>query len=82
MSHDTENTTHAGTGPVDRPVGGRLCCSFCGRDDEAAAVIIKGINGARICDECIDLCRDILGAHRLAPSSVPPELTAGGKPNT
>jgi ATP-dependent Clp protease ATP-binding subunit ClpX len=35
-------------------------CSFCKRKEEDVARLIAGQNGAAICDECIDLCHDML----------------------
>lgn len=51
-----------------------LCCSFCGKDKHAVAKIIAG-PGVFICDECIDLCDQILATERKPASSQPvPEL--------
>lgn len=51
-----------------------LCCSFCGKDKHAVAKIIAG-PGVFICDECIDLCDQILATERgPAPSQPVPEL--------
>lgn len=38
-------------------------CSFCGKPDHESLVLIAA-PGAMICDLCIELCRDLLGAHR------------------
>ena len=36
-------------------------CSFCGRDDKESEIIIQGeADDAKICDDCITLCIDIL----------------------
>jgi hypothetical protein len=49
-----------------------LCCSFCGKDKHAVAKIIAG-PGVFICDECIDLCDQILATERKpAPTSGQP----------
>lgn len=47
-------------------------CSFCGKDEDQAAKLIAG-PGVYICNECVDLCREILeedlvGDRREAPS--------------
>ncbi len=37
-----------------------LFCSFCGKPKELAKRLIAGPNGVYICDECIDICKDVL----------------------
>lgn len=39
---------------------GRVRCSFCGKTQEQVNRLISGPNGAFICDECIDICAEIL----------------------
>ena len=39
-------------------------CSFCGRTNLVAKKIIAADGGVCICDTCIEMCRDILGAER------------------
>lgn len=39
---------------------GKIRCSFCGKTQEQVARLISGPNGAFICDECIDICAEIL----------------------
>lgn len=36
-------------------------CSFCGRGQDEVSKLFSGINGAFICDECIETCFDMLG---------------------
>jgi hypothetical protein len=51
-------------------------CSFCGKDQHTVAKLIAG-PGVYICDECVDLCDQILLAQRAAVPSQPlPELGA------
>ena len=38
----------------------RLRCSFCGKTQDQVNRLISGPNGAFICDECIDICAEIL----------------------
>ena len=38
----------------------RIRCSFCGKTQNQVKKLIAGPNGVFICDECIDLCADIL----------------------
>jgi ATP-dependent Clp protease ATP-binding subunit ClpX len=55
-------------------------CSLCGKSQNQVKKIIAGPAGAAvyICDECVDLCNDILKEglpswpwHHTAPSGVP-----------
>ena len=38
----------------------RLCCSFCGKSEDHVRKLIAGPNDAYICDECVDVCAEIL----------------------
>jgi ATP-dependent protease Clp ATPase subunit len=42
-----------------------MCCSFCGKQQDAIAKLIAG-PGVYICNECVDLCNHIL-ADELVP---------------
>lgn len=42
---------------------GSLCCSFCGKSQKEVKKLIAG-PGVYICDECIDLCNDIIAEER------------------
>lgn len=46
---------------MSKPNGtsGSLCCSFCGKGQKEVKKLIAG-PGVYICDECIDLCNDII----------------------
>jgi hypothetical protein len=46
-------------------------CSFCLKPETAVAKLVAG-PGVYICDECVDLCRQII----TSPPSLPPELTS------
>lgn len=37
-----------------------LRCSFCGKSQEQVRKLIAGPNGAYICDECVDVCSEII----------------------
>ncbi|MCR5825139.1 MAG: ATP-dependent Clp protease ATP-binding subunit ClpX [Oscillospiraceae bacterium] len=54
-----------------------LRCSFCGKQEREVHRMIQGPAGVRICDECVNLCREILNdgydAQEDAPQS-PQEL--------
>ncbi len=63
------------TGEQATPLGARRC-SFCNRIEGDIKRLIAGPEGVYICNECVDLCRDILdGGPR--PSA---GLTATGRP--
>ncbi len=38
----------------------QLFCSFCGKPKELTKRLIAGPNGVYICDECIEVCRDVM----------------------
>ena len=45
-------------------------CSFCGKTEDKVKRLISGQNGACICDECIEICGDMvrdLDAESLQP---------------
>ncbi len=38
----------------------RIRCSFCGKTQDQVRKLIAGPNGIYICDECVDICADII----------------------
>jgi ATP-dependent Clp protease ATP-binding subunit ClpX len=42
-------------------------CSFCGKTQEQVRRLIAGPGGVYICDECIELCREIIEEEAAAP---------------
>ncbi len=38
----------------------KVRCSFCGKSQEQVRKLIAGPNGAYICDECVDICSEII----------------------
>ena len=38
----------------------RVRCSFCGKTQDQVRKLIDGSNNVFICDECVDLCAEIL----------------------
>src|SRR5438105_2096103 len=52
-------------------------CSFCGKSQEQVQRLIAGPSGVYICDECIDLCREIIEEEQ---STVKPRVAAGKMP--
>lgn len=39
-------------------------CSFCGKNGDEVIVLIAGPT-VFICDECVEMCRDIVGQYRI-----------------
>lgn len=72
---------------MPKPPDNRLKCSFCGKSQDQVKKLIAG-PGVYICDECVDLCNEILdeelfdGSPRPAPASdtVVPQLVHVPKP--
>jgi ATP-dependent Clp protease ATP-binding subunit ClpX len=66
--------------PLARPTDSneQLLCSFCGKSQRQVKKLIAG-PGVYICDECIDLCNEIID-EELAPSSDGVELENLPKP--
>ncbi len=46
---------------------GEEACSFCGRSQEQVSRLIAGPNFVYICDECVELCREILEQETGTP---------------
>ena len=44
--------------PVEDVVS--ICCSFCGKQRQQIKHITAGLGGVAICNECVDLCQNIL----------------------
>jgi len=53
-------------------------CSFCSRSEAEVQRLITGPEAVNICNECVELCRDILEGD--APRSGQPPLAAHGRP--
>ncbi len=43
-----------------RFIDDRIRCSFCGKTDMQVRKMIAGPNGSYICDECVDICAEII----------------------
>jgi len=56
-------------------------CSFCGKNQDQVKRLIAGPGAVYICDECVDLCREIIdeetGAAHTAPSTAKTGSTPG-----
>lgn len=55
----------------ERRQAGTLTCSFCGKTREQVRKLIAGPT-VYICDECVDLCQEILAEERAAPGPSDP----------
>ncbi len=53
-------------------------CSFCGKEKSKVKKLIAGPEGIFICDECVELCRDMI---EKAPYSAPTEKVELKKPS-
>jgi len=56
----------------DTDTSGTVTCSFCGKSQDQVKKIVAG-PGVYICNECIDLCKQIID-EELAPESTPDDL--------
>ena len=45
----------------------RACCSFCGRSEKDVMFLIPASTGAFICNECVDVCNQIIDELDLEP---------------
>src|SRR5512146_504829 len=52
-------------------------CSFCGKSQDQVQRLIAGPGGVYICDECVELCREIIEEEQ---SSTKPRVTTGKIP--
>ena len=50
-----------------RGTRGQYHCSFCGKGQESVRRLIAGPGAVYICDECVDLCREIIEEEKSAP---------------
>lgn len=48
---------------------GKIRCSFCGKSQEQVGRLISGPNGAFICDECVDICAEIIEEEAFGEES-------------
>ncbi|MFL5759745.1 MAG: ATP-dependent Clp protease ATP-binding subunit ClpX [Thermomicrobiales bacterium] len=57
--------------------GGRVHyrCSFCNKGQEEVRRLIAGPNQVYICDECVQLCREIIEEEEPVPARAQPSLT-------
>lgn len=55
-------------------------CSFCGKNQTQVKTLVSG-NGVYICNECVDLCMDVIRPKQVTPvparaSLTPPDIVA------
>ncbi|MCR5144878.1 MAG: ATP-dependent Clp protease ATP-binding subunit ClpX [Lachnospiraceae bacterium] len=48
----------------------KVRCSFCGKSQQQVRKLIAGPNGAYICDECIDICSEIIDEELMGYSDL------------
>ncbi len=53
-------------------------CSFCGKNQDQVRRLIAGPGAVYICDECVDLCREIIDEESGSPSTAATSKTAAG----
>jgi ClpX C4-type zinc finger len=62
------------TAVIAEPVpASAIACSFCAKPEAAIAKIIAG-PGIYICNECVQLCNEILSSDSVSADGAPPEL--------
>jgi len=52
----------------------QLFCSFCGKPKELTKRLIAGPNGVYICDECVEVCREVMKEDSLKAEEAQPEI--------
>src|SRR6266704_323845 len=50
-------------------------CSFCGKSQDQVQRLIAGPGGVYICDECIDLCREIIEEEQATVAKLHPQTS-------
>ena len=51
-----------------RGARGQYHCSFCGKSQDQVRRLIAGPGAVYICDECVDLCREIIDEESAPPT--------------
>jgi ATP-dependent Clp protease ATP-binding subunit ClpX len=65
--------------PTSKNYDSHLKCSFCGKSQEQVRKLIAG-PGVYICDECVELCNEILDEELLDPNGPMPHAPAKTEP--
>jgi ATP-dependent protease Clp ATPase subunit len=56
-----------------------IVCDFCGNTEHVARLLIRGIEDAMICDECVDLCGEIVAERRGQKTERMPKIVSAAK---
>ncbi|MFM0610203.1 ClpX C4-type zinc finger protein [Paraburkholderia sediminicola] len=56
-----------------------LLCDFCGNSQHVANLLVRGIADATICDECIDLCGEIVAERSAQKTERLPKIVTAAK---
>lgn len=70
-------TTEFTPGEKEPTANPKLICSFCGKDQDQVRKLIAGPS-VNICDECVELCNDIIEGereHETPPGQAPQQPT-------
>jgi ATP-dependent Clp protease ATP-binding subunit ClpX len=51
----------------------RMACNFCGKSQDEVIVMIAGPNDIAICNECVELCAEIVATY---PKEKPPPASS------
>src|SRR3989441_6478088 len=57
-----------------RGTRGQYHCSFCGKSQDQVRRLIAGPGAVYICEECVDLCREIIDEESAPPAAAKPRL--------
>src|SRR5215472_16472131 len=55
-------------------------CSFCGKSQDQVQRLIAGPGGVYICDECVDLCHEIIQEKSPRQDAASPDAPVGPAP--
>lgn len=60
LQHAITRARDTPLGSADAPLG-ELLCSFCGKRQREVKKVIAGPGRVYICDECVEVCNEIIG---------------------
>jgi alkylhydroperoxidase/carboxymuconolactone decarboxylase family protein YurZ len=66
--------------PDKKPSSHKYQCSFCGKSQEQVQRLIAGPGGVYICNECVDLCREIIEQEQAGAPSPQPTIAESASP--
>lgn len=73
------NTSNSGNRLPTKHSGTLLHCSFCGKNQHEVMKLIAGPSSVYICNECVDLCNDIIGEECTSSSVAEEEKSTNKK---